>query len=202
MMKRKFLFFVLLLCLLLVFPGQAEAKSSVIHKIDIEIELLEDGEAIVHEVWDAEVYEGTEVYLVKNYLSENKMRYSDLKVQDESGKEFELLDVWHTSASREEKAYKAGYHYTSDGVELCFGIGEYGAHTYNISYRVKNFLVGYKDGTPGFHVRVVNDQMSAPIESVLVKIRKEGVDFSKENAKIWSFGYLGEISFLDDGLSN
>lgn len=197
MKSKRSISLLLLLLLLLLFPVEAEAKSSVIHDISIHIELLDNGEALVEEVWEAEVYEGTEVYLVKERLSENQMSFTDLHVSDETGRVFTTLEHWDTSASRQEKAYKAGYNYTSNGVELCFGIGDYGNHTYRISYRVKNFLVKYSYDTPGFHVRVVNDKMSSPIHNVNVTIEKDGVSFDQDNAKIWAFGYEGEIVFED-----
>ena len=109
MKSKRSISLLLLLLLLLLFPVEAEAKSSVIHDISIHIELLDNGEALVEEVWEAEVYEGTEVYLVKERLSENQMSFTDLHVSDETGRVFTTLEHWDTSASRQEKAYKAGY---------------------------------------------------------------------------------------------
>lgn len=187
----------LLLFVSLLITPYSQAKDSVIHNLEINIRLEDNGDALVEEIWEAEIYQGTEVFLVKDNLTENQMDFTDLQVKDERGKEFSLLDTWDTSASRAEKAYKAGYNYTSSGVELCFGIGDYGSHTYHIRYRVKNFLVGYGDGVPGFHVRLINDKMSAPIEKMKISLEKPGIFLSQDNAKIWSFGYKGDLRFQD-----
>ena len=173
------------------------ASASEIRSIDIRIELQDDGSANITEVWTVHATRGTELYLVKGHFEENGMSISDLKVTDELGIAYRTLARWNPKASFEEKAYRAGIVNTSTGAEICLGLSRYGTNTYTISYTFHNFLVAYSDGLNGFNQRVVNDKLSSAPEAVTVTIEKAGTPFTKDNTRIWAFGYDGQISLQD-----
>ena len=172
-----------------------QAKSNRFKSLDITVELLDNGDAWVSEVWDMSVYEGTELYKPETVLGVGDIL--DFTVEYESGQTFDSLGHdWDVSASRSEKALKSGIHEVDDGYELCWGIGEYGERTYTIRYRMTNFVQAYEEAD-GFNQRLVNDQMDPAPEQVRLSIEKEGMVFDETNARIWAFGYQGNIHFVD-----
>lgn len=196
-MNTKRLLLPILLVLVLLAPGISFGQTDAIHSIDIRVELLDNGDALVEEVWDMEIYQGSEVYLVKDNLKENQMAISELRVKEEGGEYFETLASWDIRASREAKAGKAGYNRTKSGVELCFGFGDYGAHRFYISYRVENFLVGYKEGVSGFLIRLINDELSSSVQDFSITIERPGLELNADNSRIWAFGYEGMVDFQE-----
>ncbi|NLL63785.1 MAG: DUF2207 domain-containing protein [Ruminococcaceae bacterium] len=180
----------------------ASAKSGYeIYDIQINVKLNEDGSADITEVWDVEIdssTNGTEWYLIKGYLNGSKI--SNFKVF-ENDREFAYVgDNWNINASRSQKAYKCGTTPNTDqeGLELCWGIGEYGRHKFTVSYHITEVVDAYSD-KDGFNWRFVNDELSAIPQSVSVKITAP-FDITEENARIWAFGNTGTIHFMkEDG---
>lgn len=194
MKKRIIIFFT---CLILTFSSipLCFAKNDMqTNSLDIFITLYDDGSAKISEKWDIETHTGTEWYLVQGNLGD--IEISDFSVKDEKGTTFTYIDNWDIDASRQEKAQKCGINKTSSGYELCWGIGEYGAHTFTATYKMTNFVKRFSDYN-GFNQRVVNPGLSAPPKRMTVTIQKDGLDFTTENTKIWAFGFDGEINVVD-----
>ena len=104
-----------------IFPLIVNAND--ISSIDMDIYLDEDGTAHVTETWSADLDQGTEGY--KPYYNIGNAEITNFKVS-ENGREYTYDDSWDTDASFDEKAYKNGINYLSNGFELCWGISEYG----------------------------------------------------------------------------
>ena len=69
----------------------------------------------------------------------------DLEVFDEEGVDYEVEEEWNVDRSREEKTGRCGYHRTSEGVEICWGIGKAGKRKYYIFYTLTNLVKSYDD---------------------------------------------------------
>ena len=130
--RLKILILSLFAFVLLTLFNTADANS--INSISMDIFLDDEGNASVTEVWECYATEGTEVYY---NLGNSKI--TDLIVSDSKG-EYTTLSYWDTSGDLEDKAYKCGINKISDGVELCWGISEYGYHTYTAKYKISNFV--------------------------------------------------------------
>lgn len=90
---------------------------------------------------------------------------------------------------------KCGINKTDDGVELCFGITDYGEKKYAIEYVVTDFIKSYSD-YDGTNFMFINPQMSTFPTDGKVSIRLEnGTALDENNAGIWAFGYEGEVQF-------
>ena len=50
------------------------------------------------------------------------------------------LGEWNTSGTLSSKAYKSGINTLDNGVELCWGISNYGNNTYKVTYNISNFV--------------------------------------------------------------
>ena len=81
-------------------------NANEIYSIDVTLELDENGNGIVTEVWDMSVNNGTEVYKPIGDLGNSVI--SNFKVSDESNAKYFYLSQWNTSGTLSSKAYKIG----------------------------------------------------------------------------------------------
>lgn len=126
--------------MLLLISGTAYAKNNV-SEIDISVTVRDDGSAYVVQNWQGTFEEGTENYIP---IATKDIGISDLKVSDEKG-EYTFVDDWDIDADFDAKKRKCGINKTDDGVELCFGITDYGEKKYAIEYVVTDFIKSYSD---------------------------------------------------------
>lgn len=171
---------------------QAEAANHV-PKMDIHVALRRDGSAAITQIWTADTDEGTEFYLA---CKDNGYLYiTDFSVSDELGT-YMLQNHWDPDSSFEEKTGKCGIRKTEDGVELCWGISQYGTHQYTISYILHDLTSSYSD-VDGFNHRFVDEMNLFPTDVVLNIRSESGIPLTNENCDIWAFGYDGQIQFED-----
>lgn len=189
-MKLKKILFIALISIFLL-SSAAFAASNKIDEIFVDIEILKDGTGIVTQRWQTDIQEGTELFIPMENL--NHMELRDFNVSDKSGP-YEFKENWNSKDSFDEKIQRHGILETSNGIELVFGVSEYGNNEYQIQYTLENMVQSFSD-KDGFNVRFVNDQMDPAPYRVSFRIHSDGVDFNPENAKIWAFGYGGNIEF-------
>jgi hypothetical protein len=125
------------------------------------------------------------------------MNVHSLLVWDETGTRFKTLDSWDTKLSRAEKAHTSGILKTSKGYELCWGIGTYGDHQYTIQYTLDGLVKDYGDYA-GFYHQFISELSSAP-QSASIKIWMPDSPFHGNNARIWAYGFKGEVGNGSDG---
>ena len=223
-MKKKFLltlfFFI---ALLFIINGKCNANS--ISSIEMDVNIDKNGNAHVTEVWKASLYQGTEGYRafkntaysnfsISNFsveMDDNSYRtnlsflqnmesYEQTQYQNSDILEttkFSYVDKWNTEASFSDKKYKCGIHKISKGVELCWGISQYGSNKYILKYTINNFVSQYTD-TQGIYFNLLNlDQW---VGSAKILIHSDVMPLSLENARIWGFGYNGSIVFSDGAI--
>ena len=169
----------------------AYAGENHVTNIDIEVVIKNDGSAVVTQHWTGEFKEGTENYVS---IRTEDIGISEFSVWDENGP-YTLVSDWDIDASFKEKAGKCGIVSTKDGVELCFGITEYGHKEYTFSYVVTDFIKGYRDAN-GTNFMFINPKMSTFPTAGTIEIKMEnGTALTEENAGIWAFGFEGQILF-------
>ena len=167
------------------------AVGNQVTNIDIEVVIRDDGSAVVTQHWRGNFNEGTEIYLP---INTKDIGISEFSVSDENGP-YTLLPKWDTNADFEEKAGKYGKVSTNEGVELCFGITEYGYKEYTFSYVVTDFIKGYRDAN-GTNFMFINPGMSTFPTAGTIEISMEnGAALNDDNANIWAFGFEGQIIF-------
>ena len=103
-------------------------KANTIHSINMDIYIDDNGNANVVEIWETTSNQGTEGF--RSYTDLESSNISNFRVIDETGREYERLANWNTNASFSAKAYKNGINHVYNGVELCWGISEYGKNIY------------------------------------------------------------------------
>ena len=189
-MKRLFASFIAALA----FASAVFAVDWDIHDINVNVRLYRDGSAIVSEIWNLTAQEGTEVYVPRTNLGD--IEISDFSVSDESGEMYAFEERWDTDRSLARKAGRCGFNRIPGGVELCWGLGSYGTHTYSIRYRMSNAVKSLNDYDM-LHLQLVNDEMAAPPAHVKVTIEAHNAQIDTSWVRIWGFGFNGNASFED-----
>lgn len=183
-----------LVCLAALWMAPTAAAANQVTDIQIEAVLQDDGSADITQTWTATTDEGTEFYLAcrdNGYLS-----ITDFTVSDERGT-YEPLASWDVDASFDQKARKCGVVETGEGVELCWGISDYGTHTYTMQYTLHG-LVGAYDDADGFNYRFIDEMGTFPTDVELTLKKADGTPLTDADCDIWAFGYQGQIQFVDD----
>ena len=183
----------------------AFADSQRVRDLSVSVILHPSGEATVHEVWDVDTgNQITEIYLNRENLGDIEIRDFAVCEADASGQDhfYENVGEWDVDRSRKQKAGRCGIVHKSSGVELCWGIGEYGHHTYHAIYRMTNAVKSLNDYDM-LHLQLVSPGLSAPPEHVTVNISTDaenlGVALDTTNTRIWGFGFYGSSYFVEDG---
>lgn len=183
-----------IVCIVLLTPTVFAANQ--VPEMEIDVALLSDGSAQITQIWTTDTDEGTEFYLALNdsgYLS-----ITDFSVSDNNGA-YAFVEDWDVNASFEEKANKCGIVETDTGVELCWGISQYGENRYTIRYIVHG-LVGSFSDADGFNHRFVDEMSFFPTNVVLTIRNQDGTPLHDDICDIWGFGYEGQIAFEDGAI--
>lgn len=189
--RLKILILSLFAFVLLTLFNTADANS--INSISMDIFLDDEGNASVTEVWECYATEGTEVY--HPYYNLGNSKITDLIVSDSKG-EYTTLSYWDTSGDLEDKAYKFGINKISDGVELCWGISEYGYHTYTAKYKISNFVSELTDSQM-IYWTLIPHNFSDSIGNAYIKIHSNfNID---DSVGVWEYGNYGGTAYVYDG---
>ena len=157
-------------------------------KVDVYIE--KNGDAKITEEWTVYANEGTELY--------KPMNLEDREIKDfvvsENGKKFTQIN-WDVKKSREEKTNKYGINENGETIELCWGIGNYGNHTYKIEYTLTGVITKYSDADATLF-KLVNDSMNPSPDNISIDVRTY---YSlPDTIDVWGYGYKG-YAYVKDG---
>ena len=177
--------------LIFFFLTTIKVSANSVSKIEMDVYIDSHGNAKITEVWNAYLSQGTEGY--RPYTKMGNSSISNFTVSDDSGRTYESLSSWNVNASFDNKAYKSGLHYISNGVELCWGISNYGNRTYTLKYDISNFVTQYTD-TQGVYFNFLNLDQSVNNAKIIIH---SDIPFSLDNSRIWAFGNNGSINFED-----
>ena len=187
---KKYIWLFIVLFLFPIYGVKANSVSS----INMDIYLDNDGNANVTETWVASVSQGTEGYHPYYNLGEAKLTNLEVSMD---GREFETVD-WDINRSFSEKSYKAGIYYAGNGeYDLCYGISEYGTHTYVMKYKIEGFVVKLADADMVYW-NLFPENFSAAPNDVSIKIHS---DFKYEDTlDVWGYGKYGAPCYVKDGV--
>ena len=192
-MKRIFLF---VISLFFCFLAQAQVVLE-IRDVDTKVQVEQDGSAWVTQVWDANVSSsGTEFYIPVDNLG--RMTIGQLSVW-ENGQEYENRgEGWDVDQSRSWKTRKCGIVRKRGGVELCWGLGEPGDHTWTVRFRLTGLVQAYDDAD-AFNYMFINKGMRPAPEHARVTIEPafNCPEWTPENTRVWAFGFYGDINVVD-----
>lgn len=192
-MKKFLKLFSIFVLSIAIFGLTKSVKANSINKISMDIYVNSNGDATISEIWDCNATQGTEIY--HPYYNLGNSTIKNLSVS-ENNTTYQTLSSWSTSSSLENKAYKCGINKVSNGVELCWGISEYGSHTYTVKYNITDFVANLTDSQMIYWTLIPKD-FSNPIGSVYIKIHS---NFDIEDSvDVWGYGNYGGTAYVYDG---
>ena len=165
-----------------------------LHNLDIKVALRDNGDAEIVETRTMTIdSEGTECYIVIGNLNGSTIK--DFAVTDERGTRYTNIGSWDVDRSRSYKAGKCGIVTKSDGVELCWGLGDSGSRVYTVSYVVTDFFKAYEE-SDGFLWMFVTPNMNPSAEEVKIEIVAPDLPagLPDDSVHVWSFGHAGQIN--------
>ena len=176
-----------LLLILFLFPLSVYADD--IYSRNIDIYLTKDGNANVTETWDVKADSGSEWY--STFKNMGNTTISNYKVLMD-GKEMTSISNWDVNASLSAKSGKYGINYIDDGVELCFGKGDFKRHKFTVKYDINNIIFNVSDAQvlyTTFIPKTTTDYFDIKIRSF----------YSFPNdLDVWGYGYKG-YAYVKDG---
>lgn len=181
-----------LLFMVLFFWTFSFVKANEIYSIDVSLELDDEGNGKVTEIWNMYVNQGTEVYKPMGDLGNSEI--TNFHVSD-GYTNYDSLSSWSTSGSLSSKAYKNGINYTDDGIELCWGMSSYGNHTYVITYDVSNIIYEVDDSEV-LYWKFINDSMNPAPKKFSVTVF--GPTSYEDTLDVWGYGYEG-YAYVENG---
>lgn len=177
----------------IIFTLGNKVEANSIQSISMDIFVDDKGDAYVTETWKCNVTQGTEVY--HPYYNLGKSTIKDLTVTD-GNIQYEALQNWKTSGTLESKANKSGINKISNGVELCWGISQYGQHTYIAKYTITNFIAETTDAQMIYWTLIPYD-FSDTIGKAYIKIHTNfNID---DTIEVWGYGNYGGTAYVYDG---
>ena len=166
-----------------------------ISNISMDVLLDRSGDAYITEEWTANLTEGTEGY--RSFSDLDGKEIIDFSVIDDTNTVYTDNTPWNVNSSFLAKKYKSGINYTNNGLELCWGISNYGYRKYTLKYTIKNFVTQYNDKQAvGFNML----DLKQNIDSANIVFHIDDYELNKENSKIWAFGYDGNINFSNGNI--
>ena len=187
----------ILLIVLAALAGTLAVYAQTIRDIDVRVVVHKDGSARVTQVWDANVIDGTEMYIPVSNL--DKMSISDFTVS-ENGLTFHNEGRrWDVDRSLDEKAGRCGIvEKSGNSVELCWGKGSYGDHVWTVEYTLDGLVQSFTDAD-GFNFMFVNKGMKPSPQHVKITLVNDtgGPEWTYDNTRVWGFGSYGDINVID-----
>ena len=181
-MKKKIILF--LMFMLVPFS----VKADTIYKVDMNININEDGSADVQEIWDVKASGGSEWY--KSMLNMDGIELTDFKVSMDNQ---ELTyKTWNPDESLSAKKGYYGINYVSNGLELCFGKYDFKRHTFTLTYKLSNFVFNTSDSQITYFTLMPS--ITATAFSATISSYYEFPD----TLDVWGYGYKG-YAYVKDG---
>lgn len=166
-------------------------QANEMRSIDMNVFIDENGNANVTETWQYYSDSGTECYHSYKNLGNSKIK--NLIVSDDV-MTYEILDGWDVNGSFDDKKYKCGINNTSDGIEICWGISEYGNKEYVVNYVITNFVSELNDSQMAYWELI--PQGTSPQEASIT-IWSE-LDY-EDTLPVWGYGNYGGFCYVADG---
>lgn len=169
-----------LLLVLFLFPLSVYADN--IYSRNMNIYITKEGTANVTETWDVKADSGSEWYTTfKNMGNTTISNYKVLM----DGKEMTSLNNWDVSASLKEKSGKYGINYLEDGLDLCFGKGDFKRHKYTVTYDINNIIFNVSDA------QVLYSTFISKTNANNFNIKIKSYYNFPDDLAVWGYGYKG-----------
>jgi len=163
-------------------------RADHMYKIDMKVNISEDGTANVTEVWDVKATSGSEWYKTMYELGNSKLSNFTVLMD---GEKLQYKN-WDVNESIREKAGYYGINYASKGMELCFGKGDMKRHTFTLNYDLSNYVFNTSDSQILYWTlfpEVTVDNFTVEVSSYYQ---------FPDTLDVWGYGYKG-YAYVENG---
>lgn len=188
-MKKVLYIFTIFIC----FFTFNTVKAKQINKISMDIYIDSNGNAHITETWDANIKQGTEGY--RSYDNMGEAYITDYKVSMDN-REFKNKDYWNINGSLSDKANYYGINNNGDKKELCFGITNYGRHTYRLSYTINGFVASTTNSDM-IYWELLPNELAKQTDKAYIKIYSD-LRYN-DTLPVWGYGNYGGYAYVYDG---
>lgn len=193
-MKKSIKIMILCILVMAMWGVGSCVEANSISKIDMDIYIDSYGNAKVTETWECEADNGTEYY--HPYYNLGNSKVTNLTVKS-NGKEYETVPFWDIKGTLQSKAYTCGIHYIEDGLEICWGMNDYGAHTYIVQYTITDFIAELTDSQMAYWT-LIPQNFSDTIQNAHIKIYMDTA--IPDMVGVWGYGDYGAPTYVADGV--
>lgn len=190
---KKIKFIVVVLITFFTFCLNVDAKNE-LYDINMDVYIDSNGNALINETWNINVDSGTEIY--HPYFNLGNSYVSDFTVTD-GEMEYEYVNTWNVDDSFSDKSYKNGINNVSNGIELCWGISSYGKHTYNVSYKINNFIYKTSDQYQMLYWNLIPKDLSPNPSNVTITIHSDS--YFPDDLEMYGYGKGGTKLEVSNG---
>jgi len=190
-MRKVYKILVALCFLFMIFILTNKVQANSINSLTMDIYINKEGKAYVKEIWNTNSSDKTEWYHTYKNLGESEIM--NLSVKDEK-QTYTTISNWNVKGSFNDKKYKAGINRISNGIEICFGISNYGTNTHEVTYEITNFVSELIDAQM-IYWNLIDFEMS--ISEASIKIYSD--DNFPQTIDVWGYGKYGAPCYVYDG---
>ena len=174
--------------------GFTNVEANTIYNIDVDVDILENGNANITETWKAKGTNGTEWYHPFRDLTKDGYRLTNFTVSMD-GKPL-TYKIWNVNESIRSKAGYYGINYEGRDTELCFGKSDFNEHTFVLKYTIENYIYNVDDAQVMYWTFFPKFQ-NVNFKNFSVNI-KSYYEFP-ETLDVWGYGYKG-YAYSKDGI--
>lgn len=187
-MKKYFhlFIFIIIMCLNNI------SYANTVEELRMDVYVENDGDAVITEYWRYSSSENTEIYHTYENLSNSSIR--DLEVWRD-GKKYETVSDWKINETFEYKKNKCGINKIVKGAEICWGIGEYGTHNYQVKYVIENFVKQLNDSQLIYWELITPNSEKRNDAKITIRSDKHFED----TTDVWGYGNYGGLAYVNNG---
>ena len=177
------------LLIIIILFSFTNVHASSINKLDVDIDLKEDGTAHITETWNVTTYKETELYKSVQNIGDKK---AENFIVSEKRKKYSIMD-WDSNLPRKDKKYKYGIKQkVGNDVDLYWGLRN-GSHTYILEYDIIPFITNYKDKDATLY-NVISKNMNILPKNVNITITlPQNFDEYTSNIDITGMEYIKSV---------
>lgn len=180
------------LLFIFIFIISINVRANTIYSIDVEVNINKDAIAEIKETWHVKGSDGTEWYkplrdLGKSELYDFTVSMDGMALQKKN---------WNINETLQEKSGYYGINYNGNDTELCFGKSDYNTHTFEVKYKLSNYIFNTDDAEVLYWTYFPIFQ-NVDFKNMHITI-KSYYEFP-DTLDVWGFGYKG-YAYVKDGV--
>ncbi len=189
---KKYIYDIILFISFFLFIDVVSANT--LNNVDIDMVLDENGNAHVTEKWYMTLSESDDTEIYKKEYNLGNSTITNFSVSDENTLYTENKS-WDIYGNFDSKKYKYGINTVSEGIELCWGISDYGSKTYTLEYDRNNIIFTTSDADV-LYMKLISGM--SMMNNMNYSIKISGPYTYPDTLDVWGYGAKG-YAYVSNG---